>query len=87
MYDERKNQMTKKQLRLMLFLFGVLLFGQTVQTALLLRANGQTRRAAESADVSAMDTMELVKEVRAAQVQPPRDEATFVPVRQVSRYE
>ena len=59
--------MTPKQFRLILFLLAVLIIGQQVQTALLLRAARQNRIAIESADASAIDALEVAKEVRAQQ--------------------
>ena len=74
--------MTPKQFRLILFLLAVLIIGQQVQTALLLRAESQNRRAIESADASAIDALEVAKEVRAKQAQNEPDAALTASTRQ-----
>ena len=58
--------MTPKQFRIVIVLLVVLIGGQWIQTALQLRSAARVERAADSADMSAVDTMELTKEVRAS---------------------
>jgi len=58
--------MTPKQFKVVIVLFVGLIAGQWIQTALQMRSAARVERAADSADMSAVDTMEITKEVRAS---------------------
>jgi len=58
--------MTPKQFKVVIVLLVVLIGGQCIQTALLMRSAARVERSAASADMSAVDTMEITKEVRAS---------------------
>ena len=58
--------MTPKQFRVVIVLLVGLIAGQWIQTALQIRSSARLQRSAESADMSAVDTMEITKEVRAS---------------------
>ena len=53
--------MTKRQFRFIIFVACLLIVGQTIQTALLLRAETRIQKTAESAEMAAIDTLELAK--------------------------
>ena len=58
--------MTPKQFKVVIALLVGLIAGQWIQTALQMRSAARLQRSAESADMSAVDTMEITKEVRAS---------------------